>query len=69
MSDAPLEPGSRSDDIAFAPSTLYNIDARNVIDELQGAAGAHNDLAHPELVWLGWNAARSTAKREGGREG
>lgn len=57
-----LEPGSTSDDIDFLPGTLYNIDARKVIDEIDGAAGAHNDLAHEELVRLAWNAARSTAK-------
>ena len=60
---AVLEPGSRSDDIEFAAATLYNIDARKVIDELEGAAGAHNDLAHAELVWLAWNAALSGARR------
>ena len=58
---APLEPDARSDDIDFAPGTLYNIDARKVIDELEGASGAHNDLAHDELVWLAWNAARPAA--------
>lgn len=58
----PLAPGSRSEGTEFLPGTLYNIDARNVIDELQGAAGAHNDLAHDELVWLAWNAALSTSR-------
>ncbi|GAA1912656.1 hypothetical protein GCM10009775_01540 [Microbacterium aoyamense] len=57
-----LAPDSRSNDIDFLPGTLYNVDARKIIDELQGAAGAHNDLAHDELVWLAWSAALSTAK-------
>ncbi len=46
----------------FAGSTVYNIDASDVIAKLEGASGAHNDLAHPELVWLGWHAALSQAR-------
>jgi len=52
--------GSRSDE-AFAPKTVYNIDASAVIAKLEGASGAHNDLAHRELSWLGWHAALSRA--------
>lgn len=49
----------------FAGSTVYNIDASDVIAKLEGASGAHNDLAHPELVWLGWHAALSQARDQG----
>ncbi|GAA2014167.1 hypothetical protein [Microbacterium ulmi] len=54
----PLEHGARADD-AFAAATVHNIDASEVISRLDGASGAHNDLAHPELVQLAWNAARA----------
>jgi len=36
---------------------IYNVDASDVIARLDGAAGAHSDLAHPELAWLAWDAA------------
>jgi len=45
----------------LAPGTVYNVDASAVIATLSGAAGAHNDLAHSELSWLGWSAARTAA--------
>ena len=57
-----LTSGSRSDE-HFAPATVYNIDASAVIAKLEGASGAHNDLAHSELSWLGWNAALSGVAR------
>ena len=57
-----LEPGSRSE-VEFEASTVYNIDASAVIAKLSGASGAHNDLAHAELTWLGWNAALSRSDR------
>ncbi|GAA5032132.1 hypothetical protein ACFQRL_04810 [Microbacterium fluvii] len=53
----PLEPGSRSDAVDFADATVYNLDAALVIDRLDGASGAHNDLAHDELVQLAWRMA------------
>jgi hypothetical protein len=36
---------------------VHNIDASAVISRLEGAAGAHNDVAHPELRALAWRAA------------
>ncbi len=60
---AALEPRSRSDD-DFVGGTVYNIDASKVIAKLSGASGAHNDLAHSELSWLGWRAALSQAREE-----
>jgi len=57
----PLRSGTRAR-IDFEPHTVYNIDASAVIDDVQGPAGAHNDLAHPELSWLGWRSAVSGAR-------
>ncbi|BDV30706.1 hypothetical protein [Microbacterium terricola] len=56
----PLRPGSRPAD-HFAAGTVHNIEASEVIAELQGASGAHNDLAHAELVRLAWSVATSRA--------
>ncbi|WP_210505898.1 hypothetical protein [Naasia sp. SYSU D00057] len=36
---------------------FYNVDASKVIATLAGPAGAHSDIAHPELTWLAWEAA------------
>lgn len=54
----PLEPG-RAPKGDFMPAAIHNIDASAVIATLQGAPGAHNDLAHRELVQLAWLAALS----------
>jgi hypothetical protein len=53
--------GARRDP-GLEPGTVYNIDASRVIARLDGASGAHNDIAHPELSWLAWNAARAGAR-------
>lgn len=52
----PLQSG-RAPEAAFSPATVHNIDASAVISRLEGASGAHNDLAHRELVQLAWRAA------------
>ena len=44
--------------LKFAGSTVYNIDASEVIAQLDGASGAHTDLGASRAVRLGWNAAR-----------
>ena len=49
-------------DPRLEPGTVYNIDASRVIARLDGASGAHNDIGHPELSWLAWNAARAGAR-------
>jgi hypothetical protein len=41
----------------FTPAAIHNVDASAVIAKLEGASGAHNDLAHRELVQLAWRAA------------
>ena len=45
----------------LVPGTVYNVDAAAVIATLAGVEGAHNDLAHSELSWLAWSAARASA--------
>jgi len=49
-------------DPGLEPGTVYNIDASGVIARLDGTSGAHNDIGHPELSWLAWNAARAGAR-------
>jgi hypothetical protein len=56
----PLTPGVGLQS-GLVPGTVYNVDASAVIATLSGAAGAHNDLAHSELSWLAWSAARASA--------
>ncbi len=56
----PLAPGATLQ-AGLVPGTVYNVDASAVIATLSGAAGAHNDLAHSELSWLGWSAAKASA--------
>ena len=58
----PLSPGLMPHP-QLAPGTVYNVDASQVIAATAGLAGAHNDLAHPELNWLGWSAALGSAPR------
>ena len=45
----------------LVPGTVHNVDAGAVIATLNGVEGAHNDLAHSELSWLAWSAARASA--------
>jgi hypothetical protein len=40
----------------FAPGSVYNIEASDVINGGGGPAGAHNDIAHPEIAHLWWEA-------------
>lgn len=54
-----LAVGADFADTTFDAGTVYNIDAQQVIAKLEGASGAHNDLAHPELVRLAWALALS----------
>lgn len=43
----------------FGADRFYNLEASRVIANVAGVAGAHNDIAHRELAWLAWEAARS----------
>lgn len=56
----PLVPGATVQ-AGLEPGTVYNVDASAVIATLSGVAGAHNDLAHSELGWLAWSAAKASA--------
>jgi hypothetical protein len=51
-----LETGGRYRGL-LSGHAVYNVDASAVIARLDGAAGAHSDLVHPELTWLAWDAA------------
>lgn len=54
----PLTPGVAPVE-ALTAGRIYNIDASAVIASRDGPAGAHSDIAHDELTFLAWNAARS----------
>jgi hypothetical protein len=42
---------------AFAPGHVYNLDGSRYIAEMQSlGAGAHNDIAHPEVAHAWWSA-------------
>lgn len=41
----------------FRPGALVNLEASAIIREGGGAAGAHNDIAHPEVAHAFWSAA------------
>jgi hypothetical protein len=43
-------------DHALAPGQVYNVNGDAVIRTGTGLSGAHNDIAHPELAHLFWNA-------------
>ncbi len=40
----------------FQPSAIYNLDASAIIKNGSGAAGAHSDIAHPEVAHAFWEA-------------
>jgi hypothetical protein len=44
-------------DNSFQPGRIYNLDAGNVIKNGDRPAGAHNDIAHPEVAHAAWQAA------------
>lgn len=53
----------------FRPSVVYNLDAGAYIREIQGASGAHNDIAHAEVAHAFWQAVTaSQAARDQQRE-
>jgi hypothetical protein len=41
----------------LAAGTIYNVEASTVICHGGGAAGAHSDIAHPEVAHIFWQAA------------
>jgi hypothetical protein len=40
----------------FRPGKIYNITADNYISKLEGASGAHNDIAHKEVAHAFWES-------------
>jgi hypothetical protein len=41
----------------FRPGKFYNLDASAYISQMDGASGAHNDIARPEVAHAFWQAA------------
>jgi hypothetical protein len=50
-----------AEDYAFRPSTIYNLESSNIIRKMEGASGAHSDIAHAEVAHAVWQAALVTA--------
>lgn len=55
--DVPIKPATSV--YGFRPGTIYNIEASRVIRTMDGASGAHSDIAHPEVAHIFWEAALS----------
>lgn len=53
--------GDESTDYRLQPGRIYNIDASSKISRLSGPGGAHNDITHPAVAALAWQAALSTS--------
>jgi len=41
----------------FKPGSTYNLESSTFICNMEGASGAHSDIAHPEVAHLIWEAA------------
>jgi hypothetical protein len=50
-----------SQDYSFTPGAAHNLNGEAVIKAQSGAAGAHNDIVHPEVGHLLWQAALASA--------
>lgn len=48
---------AKTEDYNFAGSKVYNLESSNVINEGDGASGAHSDIAKPEVAHAIWQAA------------
>lgn len=57
-----LEMKSVAEAYAFAGSVIYNLDANKVIKDGNGIAGAHSDIAHPEVAHAFWDAVLAGQK-------
>jgi hypothetical protein len=51
-----LDVGHCDHDYNFQSGTVYNLDAAAYINKMEGASGAHNDIAHPEIAPALWQA-------------
>jgi hypothetical protein len=47
----------------FKPGNVYNLDASEYISKIEGASGAHNDIAHPEVAHAFWEAVMCPEQR------
>ena len=56
--DQPMQPETA--DYRFAPGKVYNLEASRFIKTMNGAQGAHSDIAGPEVAHAIWQAAMAT---------
>jgi hypothetical protein len=56
--DLPIKPATSP--YGFRPGSIYNVEASRVIKQMDGASGAHSDIAHPEVAHVFWEAAIAT---------
>ena len=54
ISDITIGPNTHNYD--FMQQHVYNIDSSNIIRNGGGFGGAHNDIAHPEIAHVFWQA-------------
>lgn len=52
-----LEMKKTSEQYGFKPGRIYNLESSNIIKNGGGFAGAHSDIAHPEVAHALWQAA------------
>ena len=55
--DLPIKPATSA--YGFKPGAIYNIESSRVIAKIDGASGAHSDIAHPEVAHVFWEASLS----------
>lgn len=48
--------GNYAQEYNFKPGIVYNLDAASYIKTMEGASGAHNDIAHLEVAHAFWQA-------------
>ena len=55
--DLPIKPSTSP--YGFKGGSIYNVEASRVIKTMDGASGAHSDIAHPEVAHIFWEAVLS----------
>jgi hypothetical protein len=58
--DQPMQP--LDGDYAFSPGGIYNLEASTYIAKMDGASGAHSDIAGPEVAHAIWSAALASQR-------
>jgi hypothetical protein len=61
IEDSPMRPVAFA--YGFKPGAIYNLEASGVIKNGSGAAGAHSDIAHPEVAHAFWSAVLGGSPR------